>query len=665
MANVFSTVLNMSLTACIVIAIVMLARLALRKAPKIFSYALWSAVLFRLLCPVAISLPLSVLFPLDGASTQSSAVTSRMEYVYIPNGEFSAVDNADASPNNAAAPGESGIIDNGAPANEHDSSVAQTGHKAERSVGEIALTVLGWIWLAGVVGVFGVTLWQTHSMKRMLSDACIIRGNIYESDRIDTAFVLGVFNPKIYLPLGLPFDIQKAVVSHEQTHQRRGDNIIKLVSYIALSLHWFNPLVWLSFKLMCDDMEKSCDEAVVRGLHKRGYSEKSVKKAYSRMLFAFGNGRQNVFSPVSFAEHSVKSRIINVAGYSRLARNAAIVLCAVCVLVAGVCVINPIGISADERYATEGLVFSFDRTDKFGKEFDSAWLPKEYKSCVTKPCATVVDYVGTDRNVYIPRTYQGVPVRAIGLRAFEGKDIIDVRIPDTMVYIGGAAFMNCTSLKTITIPNSVYDMRNAFVGCTSLTSVDLSDNTMALEDFVFMDCTSLTELEIPPSVALIGNYAFIGSGVEEAFPFADIDCFIDTPEALTHLYIDDSYIKVADLGFFQQTLNDKGITEKIKILEISGGTRHIGSHAFSGCHSIETIILHDGVRFIDETALHCLGATAIVIPDSVCTIVNDFHLNRSNVTVYCNTGSFAYKWAQTYGYRTAPIDEFDYSAIVD
>ena len=343
MATAFTTILNMSLTASIIILIVLLARLCLKKAPKIYSYLLWAVVLFRLLCPVSFSLPVSVLAPVSEASTStSSAYTASMEYISIPE-----------RPSNVQSQNEHGLGENTMPVdgdttpvvNDKPAAVVEQ-QAVKKPAGEIALTVLGWLWAAGMAGVLGFTTWQTISLKRRLADACVIRGNIFESEKIDTAFILGVFNPKIYLPLDLPFDIQKAVVAHEQTHQRRGDHIVKLVSYAALAIHWFNPLVWLSFKLMCDDMEKSCDEAVLREMNNRGYSMKSIKKAYGNMLLVLGGGKQHIFSPVSFAENSTKSRVKNVVAYNRIARNMGVGLAVVCVLIALLCVINPTGAAA-------------------------------------------------------------------------------------------------------------------------------------------------------------------------------------------------------------------------------------------------------------------------------------------------------------------------------
>ncbi len=347
MATVFTTILNMSLTASVIILVVLLARLCLKRLPKIYSYLLWSVVLFRLLCPVSFSLPVSVLAPMAEASTTAgTGYTASMEYITVPERPSAGLTAPDGDPAENTAPVVTDVPAAAAPAQE-----------AKRPAGEIVLTVLGWLWAAGVAAVLGFTTLQTIALKRRLDTAFLIRGNIFESEQIDTAFVLGVFKPIIYLPLDLPFNVQKAVIAHEQTHQRRGDHIVKLVSYGALAIHWFNPLVWLSFRLMCDDMEKSCDEAVIRTMNDRGYTELSVKKAYSNMLFALGGGKQHIFSPVSFAEHSTRERILNVANYSKVARKNGIALTAACVIAAAVCAVNPVNAGASN---TDDMVSSTD-----------------------------------------------------------------------------------------------------------------------------------------------------------------------------------------------------------------------------------------------------------------------------------------------------------------
>ena len=185
MATVLTTILNMSLTASIVILVVLLARLCLRKVPKIYSYLLWSVVLFRLLCPISFSLPVSLLAPFAEVSTASDAGSAAsMEYISLPDtyGDQSLPEflpDEQAGANSTVEADAFAVPD-----------ITETSNNTSAS--KIALTILWWIWAAGVAGVLGVTVWQTINLRRKLADACVVRGNIFESDSIDTAFVLGV-----------------------------------------------------------------------------------------------------------------------------------------------------------------------------------------------------------------------------------------------------------------------------------------------------------------------------------------------------------------------------------------------------------------------------------------------------------------------------------------
>ncbi len=346
MNGLFIGVLNMSLTASAVIAVVLLARLCLSKAPKVFSYVLWSVVLFRLLCPVSLSLPVSVPEPVAEASVPTGAgYTASMEYISLPE-----------------QPGGDIPAEGERPEASEASSSGVVVEPRKMSAGESALAVLGWLWAAGAAVMLIAALRQAVSLRRMLADACVVRENIFESDKLNTAFVFGLLRPRIYLPLGLPSDIRETVIAHEQTHRRRGDHIVKLLFCAALALHWFNPLVWLAFRMMTEDMEKSCDEAVIRAMKKHGHSEKSVKKDYSQMLLALGGGSRYFLSPVSFAGHSVKGRIENVARYRRIGVALSVVLGVVCAAVAAVCLINPGKTSGEEQSGTVSTISATVRT---------------------------------------------------------------------------------------------------------------------------------------------------------------------------------------------------------------------------------------------------------------------------------------------------------------
>ena len=236
MTAIFERVLNMSLTGSIVIAVVLLARLLLRRAPKIYSYMLWAVVLFRLLCPISLSAGLSVLKPLPVTTSQGlSTVTYRPVEPVIP------------------ASGEIG----------QEAPKAESAETAKAETGAQAMTLAAAAWLTVGGALAGCSLVQYTVLRRKLREAAPYRGEVYLSDSIATPFVMGVIAPKIYLPSDTPIAERRFIIAHERHHLHRGDPLWKLLGYLALCVHWFNPLVWLAFFLGGKDMEMSCDEAVL------------------------------------------------------------------------------------------------------------------------------------------------------------------------------------------------------------------------------------------------------------------------------------------------------------------------------------------------------------------------------------------------------------------
>lgn len=171
--------------------------------------------------------------------------------------------------------------------------------------------ILPWIWLA-VVLCFGVySLVSYLKLKNQVRKAVRIRGG-WECDKIDTAFILGFIKPRIYIPMGMNKQSRKHILEHERTHLDKGDHWIKMIGFLAMALHWFNPLVWVAYILLCKDIEMACDERVVQ------FMELEERKSYSAALIACSS-RQMHFaaSPVAFGEVSVKQRILSVLNYKK------------------------------------------------------------------------------------------------------------------------------------------------------------------------------------------------------------------------------------------------------------------------------------------------------------------------------------------------------------
>ncbi|MEG6523317.1 M56 family metallopeptidase [Desulfotomaculum sp. 1211_IL3151] len=286
----FSSVLNMSITTSYVILFVMLTRLFLKKMPKIFSYALWAVVLFRFLCPFSFSSAFSFLKAITPGS-------GKMDYIPSDIGMR-------VQPQLETGIGTVNSISSG--------SLAAAMPYASANSMEFITFVMAGIWALGVLVLIIYSVASYFLLKRKVSTAMLLQDNVFACENIATPFVLGIINPKIYLPIGLSETEKRFIVKHEQTHIRRFDYIIKPVAFLVLCIHWFNPLAWISFVLMSRDMEMSCDEQVINELGPE------IKKEYSASLLSLAmNGKMISGSPLSFGETGVKGRIKNVLNYQR------------------------------------------------------------------------------------------------------------------------------------------------------------------------------------------------------------------------------------------------------------------------------------------------------------------------------------------------------------
>lgn len=335
-------ILNMSIAASVVIVFVLAARLLLKKTPKVFSYALWSVVLFRLLCPVSISGGFSLL-ALTGAPIRETAPnTTQVQYI-----QPDLVHREDPQVV-LPVPGVSQAVNETLPQGEEPLA-------ADPLEAPVALLTLAW--MAGAALMAGYSVVSMLLLRRRLIGAVPLRDHIYLADHINSPFVLGVLRPKIYLPSTLSPEEQKYIILHEQYHIKRLDHLAKLLAFLALCIHWFNPLVWLSFFLAQKDMEMSCDEAV---LQKMG---SHIRADYSASLLSLSTGRSVVGgTPLAFGEGDTKSRIKNLLTWNRPKKWVAALAALVCVAVVASCGMNPQAGKAQE--SQQGPISGQDEQEK-------------------------------------------------------------------------------------------------------------------------------------------------------------------------------------------------------------------------------------------------------------------------------------------------------------
>ena len=333
MHRLFPIVCNMSLTASVVILAVLAVRLLLRRAPKVFAYALWAVVLFRLLCPVSVTSAVSLMGALGAPAQERTAVTSVVEYVpadIMIRGTAPAVTQLPQPP----LPAETGGAVSDAPADTAPAAVPAMSFNEP-------VFILTLIWLAGMVLLLAYSLVSLLRLRRRLVGAVQLEDNIYLADHIPSPFVMGLFRPKIYLPSILTETERGYILRHEQYHLRRRDHLVKFLSFLALCIHWFNPLVWAAFILSGKDMEMSCDEAVVRELGE------DIRADYSASLLSLATGRRIVAGmPLAFGEGDTGSRIRNLLNWKRPRPWVMAVCAVVCVGLIALCAANPGGTDA-------------------------------------------------------------------------------------------------------------------------------------------------------------------------------------------------------------------------------------------------------------------------------------------------------------------------------
>lgn len=246
--EIFLKMINMSITASYIIIVILLIRFCIRKAPKIFSYFLWVAVGFRLLCPVSFASILSI-FNIEmfnfrntvseqGTVNYISSQISNMEHPQISTG-ITAADH---------------VINRRLPA-----AVSSAGLISMRNI-VTAATVL---WIIGIIVMLLYSIISYIRLKYRISTAVLLRDNIYECDNVNSPFVIGIRHPRIIIPFRLSAKEKEYILRHELYHIKRLDYLIKLIAFLILTVYWFHPLVWLSFYCMNKDMEMSCDEKVV------------------------------------------------------------------------------------------------------------------------------------------------------------------------------------------------------------------------------------------------------------------------------------------------------------------------------------------------------------------------------------------------------------------
>ena len=342
--TVFLKILDMSLAASLVIAVVLVARLCLKRAPKVISYALWAIVLFRLLCPVTVESAMSVLPEMESVSRDYTLTNEPITVVGATEAAYRLA----------------GDVLNGGIDMQHvrttEKNVSGGTDYASASPKEVILLFGQYVWLAGIAVMLIRAIVQTVKLRRRLVGAVPMGKGVFLADHIDSPFVMGLIRPNVYLPSALRESEREYILLHERHHIRRGDHIMRALAFVALCVHWFNPLVWTAFILSGRDMEMSCDEAVVRKLGGE------IRADYAASLLRLSTGRRAIApTPLAFGEGDTGGRIRNLARWKKPLLIVVIMAVVVCVVLAVCLLTDPI---TEKRDVLAGSVYQLESSIK-------------------------------------------------------------------------------------------------------------------------------------------------------------------------------------------------------------------------------------------------------------------------------------------------------------
>ena len=410
MAQFFGNLLNASFHGSIVILAVIVLRVLLKKTPKKFFCMLWLLAGIRLLMPFEIQSTLSLQ---PNPEPMFQQVTEYEVLDYTPEVPIIPIQQENSQEAEAAAP-----VFNMTPA--ETTAVVQESVIHQQAAPAINwMSAIPWIWLTVASFFLIYTFYAYFKLRLQVREAVKIEGG-WECDRIETAFILGFIRPQIYIPMGLSAMVRKYILAHERTHLEKGDHWFKMIGFIALALHWFNPLVWVAYILLCKDIEMACDERVVQ------FMELPERKAYSAALLNCSTNKAHFAAcPVAFGEVSVKHRIKSVLKYKKpsfwisLAGVIAIIFVAVCL------VTSPTEKGSEAAIAVDGMEsVTVENVDELiaaiGPNREIILKPGTYNLCEAKTYGkdTNNDYCSWegsyDGNEFVIRSVENFAIRGNG-----------------------------------------------------------------------------------------------------------------------------------------------------------------------------------------------------------------------------------------------------------
>ena len=327
MSNLFLKILNMSISASWLVLAVLVLRFALKKAPKWANVLLWGIVAVRLICPFTIESSVSLIPDSVGSGELVSEwIDDYIDDIDIHHPDSAYFDAAIGAGREPVSDGEGGYY----VVTKHD----QLGEPA--TIENTVIPVLSIVWVTGMSILALYTVISYFRLRRKVDTAIRHKDNIFQSENVSSPFVLGILKPRIYLPFSMNAQNLEHVVAHEQAHIRRKDHWWKPLGFLLLTIHWFHPLMWLAYVLLCRDIELACDEKVIKGL------DNEHRADYTQALVACSVGRRMIAAcPLAFGEVGVKERVKSVMNYKKPAFWIVLVSVVACIAVAACFLTNP------------------------------------------------------------------------------------------------------------------------------------------------------------------------------------------------------------------------------------------------------------------------------------------------------------------------------------
>lgn len=407
MTDLFLKVLSMSMSASILAAAVILARLLLKKAPRWLTVAMWGLVALRLICPFTIETTLSRVPQAISSGEMISQWTDDyvgdIQIIYDSQSEFHTAVDAGRIPVSAGNEGEYVVT-------------APDMVSPPKTIQNTVLPILSRIWISGTGVMLLFSMISYIRLKNSLRMAILVRQDIYLSEFIDSPFVLGILKPRIYLPYHMKKLDRHHVIAHERTHIRRKDHWWKPLGYLLLSIHWFNPILWVSYVLLCRDIEIACDQQAIRNM------KPEQRANYSQALLNCAAAHRYIAAcPVAFGEIGIKTRVSQVLKYKKPALWVVTLSVLLCITIAVCFMTSPkTQLPFLEQYIGILHAESFDlrSSDTFHRELTGT--EREELSLHLLDLASVSPYRSDTGNSIIPLWYVRADLVGLGELRIEG-----------------------------------------------------------------------------------------------------------------------------------------------------------------------------------------------------------------------------------------------------